>query len=315
MPEPKKILTLMILPFNNRGIKTCNLSHRFLQGLAIALAVHVLALAYFGVQYVVQGYHIRQIETLETQNAHLKSQLPRTHDRLVLIRDQVDYLTGVDLRLRAWTDMSEPGPETRQMGVGGGEEIPSTQNILDSETHTSLFNAFREMDQLTRETGFLKTSFDTLSNRLQQNETHRRHFPSILPVPEHAQNQLGSPFGHRIHPITLQREFHNGLDISGRRGTDVLATADGVVEKVARDKRLGYYITLQHGFGYRTLYGHLQSLPKLKSGQKVQRGDVIGNLGSTGWTTGPHVHYSVFQNGHPTDPHSFILKNQRDSIY
>ena len=231
------------------------------------------------------------------------------------MRDQVDHLTKVDLKLRAWTDLSEPGPETRQMGVGGGEEVSSTHNILDSQTHTSLSNAFREIDQLTRETGFLKTSFDTLSNRLQQNETHRLHFPSILPVPEHTRHQLGSSFGYRIHPITLQREFHNGLDISGRRGTDVLATADGVVEKVARDKRLGYYITIQHGFGYRTLYGHLQSLPRLKSGQKIQRGDVIGHLGSTGWTTGPHVHYSIFQNGLSTDPRSFILNHQRDSIY
>ena len=101
--------------------------------------------------------------------------------------------------------------------------------------------------------------------------------------------------------------------MAGHRGTDILATADGVIEKVDRDRRIGNYVAIDHGHGFRTVYGHLSQRATVKVGQQVKRGDVIGNLGNSGRSTGPHVHYAVHRNGQHKDPIRYIFNNRKVS--
>jgi murein DD-endopeptidase MepM/ murein hydrolase activator NlpD len=126
--------------------------------------------------------------------------------------------------------------------------------------------------------------------------------PSIWPT----KGWLSSGFGYRISPFTGLREFHKGLDISNREGTKVIATADGVVTFAGKNGLFGDMIKIDHGHGIMTRYGHLEKM-LIKRGDVVKRGDVIGLMGNTGRSTGPHLHYEVFLNGLPVNPKKYIL--------
>ena len=110
-------------------------------------------------------------------------------------------------------------------------------------------------------------------------------------------------------PFTGYRQMHHGLDIANHRGTPIIATADGRVSSVGRNSGLGKIVAIDHGYGFRTRYAHLSEI-KVKRGQRVKRGDVIGLMGSTGYSTGPHLHYEVIRNGKTVNPIKYIL-NQK----
>ena len=114
-----------------------------------------------------------------------------------------------------------------------------------------------------------------------------------------------SGYGYRIHPISGTRKFHSGMDISTRKGTPVRATADGVVSFSGRSGANGNLVVLEHGFGYRTYFAH-NTRNAVKVGQVVKRGDIISYVGSTGNSTGPHLHYEIWKNGKDTNPMPFI---------
>ena len=173
------------------------------------------------------------------------------------------------------------------------------------------------MDQLLREAQFLQTSFDSILAVLSRNDEARRSTPSIWPVAgvRGKDNWKSSGFGIRTDPFTGKKQRHYAVDIAGRRGTAILATAEGVVEKIDFHKRLGNYITLKHGV-YRTLYGHLNKKPALKVGALVKRGQKIGEMGKTGRATATHLHYSVIQSNRAMDPMRFVWDDtKRRSIY
>jgi murein DD-endopeptidase MepM/ murein hydrolase activator NlpD len=128
--------------------------------------------------------------------------------------------------------------------------------------------------------------------------------PSIWPI---ASGWLASAFGMRPDPITGSPDFHSGLDISADRGTAVHATADGTVESAAFNGGYGNSVVLDHGFGISTRFGHLSSYA-VKVGQKVKRNQVVGYVGSTGRTTGTHVHYEILINGQPVNPLKFLAR-------
>jgi murein DD-endopeptidase MepM/ murein hydrolase activator NlpD len=116
---------------------------------------------------------------------------------------------------------------------------------------------------------------------------------------------ITSPYGNRIHPLTGETEFHGGVDIATEPGTTVRATADGIVSFSGWSGNNGNLVVLEHGFGFSTFYAHNKKL-LVTVGQKVKRGDVLGYVGSTGNSTGPHVHYEVWQKGHSVNPVTYL---------
>ena len=126
--------------------------------------------------------------------------------------------------------------------------------------------------------------------------------PTIAPVV----GLITDGFGRRRDPITGRPAFHSGLDISAVRGLPVKAPADGVVVFVGRDNGLGRTVRLSHGFGFTTVYGHLDRID-VEPGEEVERGDVVGRLGNSGRSTGPHLHYEVYVDGQAVNPLNYIL--------
>jgi murein DD-endopeptidase MepM/ murein hydrolase activator NlpD len=120
--------------------------------------------------------------------------------------------------------------------------------------------------------------------------------------------RITSSFGYRIHPISHDRKFHHGLDFGGKLGTPIVATADGIVEFAGFNKGgYGNLVVLSHNFGFKTAYGHMLDNLKVKSGAFVKKGEVIGYLGNSGISTGPHLHYEVKFIKRVLDPKNFIV--------
>jgi murein DD-endopeptidase MepM/ murein hydrolase activator NlpD len=126
-----------------------------------------------------------------------------------------------------------------------------------------------------------------------------------LPLGEPVDGRISSPFGKRKDPINGKTAFHTGIDFSAREGTEVYATADGVVKKAYRNGGYGNYLVISHSNGYSTAYGHLKSFA-VKRGERVERGQLVGQVGNTGRSTGPHLHYEVLLNKKPINPYKYL---------
>jgi len=311
----KKHLTLMVIPHNESHVKEFHLSRPLLWGLLGSMSTFVVVFLFYAVNYYISQNAEAQIATLKTENQELKHQFVLIQERLDNFRHQVDELTNQDRMMRAWVDLSEPGSEVRQMGVGGGDESdPEWTDRVSADVSQTFVETYTSLDQLMREARFLEASFDTIVSKLNRNDLVRKHLPTISPV--QGEWWRSSDFGYRQDPFTGRRQFHNGVDLAGWPGTPILATAAGTIEKVATDRRLGHYVKIDHGNGLQTIYGHLRSKPKLTVGAKVNRGEKIGEMGSTGRATATHVHYTIVKNGRAIQPLDYIFDDKsKQSVY
>ncbi|MFN4285228.1 MAG: peptidoglycan DD-metalloendopeptidase family protein [Lacibacter sp.] len=179
-------------------------------------------------------------------------------------------------------------------------------SLSDEELNSSIVFQIKNLrSRLAAQTA----SFNAIEAMVKNKEALLAATPAIQPVNNKDLNRLASGFGYRIDPIYKTTKFHAGLDFAAPQGTPVYATADGIV-KLAGNTGDGYgnHVIINHGYGYQTLYGHLFRI-KARVGQKVKRGEVIGWVGSTGKSTGPHLHYEVHKNGRPLDPIYFFYND------
>jgi murein DD-endopeptidase MepM/ murein hydrolase activator NlpD len=179
-------------------------------------------------------------------------------------------------------------------------------SLSDKELNTSLINQIKNL----RSRLFAQTqSFAAVENMVKNKEALLAATPAIQPVSNKNLSRLASGYGYRIDPVYKTGKFHAGLDFAAPQGSPVYATADGVVERAGNTGNgFGNHVVINHGFSYETLYGHLVRI-KARPGQKVRRGEVIGWVGSTGKSTGPHLHYEVHKNGKELNPIYFFYND------
>ncbi|MFY8004058.1 MAG: M23 family metallopeptidase, partial [Chitinophagaceae bacterium] len=144
-------------------------------------------------------------------------------------------------------------------------------------------------------------SFTEIDNMVKNKEKLLAAIPAIQPISNKQLDRIASGFGYRIDPVYKVRKLHQGLDFTAPQGTPIYATADGVIKEANFVQGYGNHVVINHGYGYQTLYGHMVRI-KARAGQRIKRGEVIGYVGSTGKSTGPHCHYEVHRNGKPVDP-------------
>jgi len=198
-----------------------------------------------------------------------------------------------------------------QGGSGGGisEYTPDVLKYMTpSESHNFPEVGENKEPSLLNELRRLKHSLQQYNAQFNEEIEEWARIPSINPI-QKALCWYTSKFGRRKHPLTGKWHFHNGLDIAARRGSDISATAKGVITSITREDRyLGLTIKIRHNSTFSTVYGHLnQTVEGLKKGDKVSRHQIIGYVGSSGRTTGPHLHYEVHENGKAVNPKGFIL--------
>ncbi len=244
----------------------------------------------------------RRIAQLEETKGRLQEKIAR----LQYVEREFAHLVEKDRRLKAYFGLDR-FRSLQQVVGGGSKRLVALASDLSDETHGRA-----RTNTPSTPAADLPERLETLAGNLETFETLIRHqadawetTPSILPV------TLGDPvissgFGWRSNPFTHKREFHAGIDIIGRAGTEIVAPAAGTVINRGRDRWLGNYLVLQHSEELRTIYGHLQEA-SVARGDRVRRGERIGRMGNTGLSTSSHLHYSVVEGERAVDPMQFIL--------
>ena len=202
---------------------------------------------------------------------------------------------------------ASPIPDsTRAKEMEQLKELQVVQQMNDNELTNSIV---RSLNNLTARTAYQQKSYNEIGSFIKNKEQLLASTPAIQPVSNKNLNRLASGFGYRVDPVYKTVKFHAGLDFAAPLGTPIYATADGVV-RVAGNLGNGYgnHVVVNHGYGYETLYGHMYRIG-VKNGHRVKRGEVIGYVGSTGKSTGPHCHYEVHKNGRPLDPVYFFYND------
>ena len=170
------------------------------------------------------------------------------------------------------------------------------------------------LDYISERIAYQKTSYDQVEKLISNQEEKLSSIPAIQPVSNKDLTRIASGFGMRIHPIYGIPKMHNGLDFTAPQGTPIYATGDGEVTTAGVGTGTGNHVIINHGYGYETVYMHMVRI-KAKEGQHVKRGEVIGWVGSTGASTGPHCHYEVHINGSPVDPVYFFYNDLNAEQY
>jgi murein DD-endopeptidase MepM/ murein hydrolase activator NlpD len=196
-------------------------------------------------------------------------------------------------------DLPEIDDQQRQLGIGG--PTPPALATM-SPTLKAAYATETEVDRLLNISQFELEQYAEVEGELSKLKDRLAHTPSIWPT----KGWQSRGYGMKGDPFTGYKRMHNGIDIANRTGTPVVASANGVIKKVGSAGGLGEIVVIDHGYGFVTRYAHL-SKSKVKRGTKVKRGEVIGLMGSTGYSTGPHLHYEVLRNGKSLNPNRYIL--------
>lgn len=234
----------------------------------------------------------------ETENILKKYQadINRANEVLKQLQKKDEELYRVALYADKFPD------ELRSMGVGGSDKYNYLNDLPNSEL---LKVTAAGIDALERKLHAQSLSYQELLKLAKNKEKMLMCIPSIQPVRNTDLKRMASGFGYRVDPIYKTRRMHTGMDFTADTGTEVYATGDGTVELI-ESMRWGYgkSIVINHGYGYKTRYAHLSAF-NVRQGQKIKRGELIGLVGSTGKSTGPHLHYEVLKNGKPINPIGF----------
>ncbi|MEY2648220.1 MAG: hypothetical protein RL282_933 [Bacteroidota bacterium] len=195
------------------------------------------------------------------------------------------------------------------------EQRKDLQVLARMENTEMAAGILHSLNDLYNRIGAQEASYKEIENMVRNKEKLLLSTPAIQPISNRNLNRLASGFGYRIDPLYKTVKFHPGLDFSASSGTPIYATADGTVETASNlGNGYGNHVVVNHGYSYRTLYGHMSRI-KARRGQRVKRGEVIGYVGSTGKSTGPHLHYEVFKGKKRLDPIYFFYNDLSPEQY
>ncbi len=221
------------------------------------------------------------------------------------IREMMSTLEERDDNIYRVVFEAEPIPdEIRTAGAGG---VRKYQDLIESGLARKelIVSTLDKLEHLKRQMYIQTKSYDEIVDMAKNKADMWSSIPAIQPVSNKELRRLASGYGYRIHPILKVKRMHTGIDFSAPRGTPIYATADGTVEIVNFDRGYGKQVMIDHGFGYKSRYAHMFKFD-VKKGQKVKRGQKIGEVGNTGLSTAPHLHYEIIYNSRKVDPINYF---------
>jgi murein DD-endopeptidase MepM/ murein hydrolase activator NlpD len=287
----KRLNTVIIVPHSRANFVKFTFSTRTFVAVA-GLGVLTLVLSVVAIAYTGSAVERRsEVALLEQENKDLQRVNLELEKSIVGVQERLD-----EFEVR-----------TARLALASGME-PDTSGEVQ-ETQTDGVSVGGPYDRLPEGLDVLRSRSDWIADQLgdveQAMENQNRRFastPSVAPVV----GLISDGYGRRKDPITGRPAFHRGVDLSGRRGTAIIAPADGVVVFAARSGGMGRMVRISHGFGFTTVYAHLNKI-LVEPGEDVRRGQQIGELGSSGRSTGPHLHYEVYVDGKSVNPLYYIL--------
>ncbi|WP_321481332.1 peptidoglycan DD-metalloendopeptidase family protein [uncultured Bacteroides sp.] len=277
--------------------RALSILRRLFVGMSLGAGAFILLLIIFGSP---------SEKELRTENSRLLAQYNVLSHRLDEALGVLQDVQQRDDNLYRVIFQADPiSPAIRQAGYGGTNRY---EHLMDMANADLVVNTTQKLDLLRKQLYIQSKSFDDVVEMCKNHDEMLKCIPAIQPVSNKDLRKTASGYGMRIDPIYGTAKFHGGMDFSAHPGTPVYATGDGVVVKMGWETGYGNTIEIDHGFGYRTIYAHLRDY-RTKLGKKVLRGEVIGGVGSTGRSTGPHLHYEVHVKGKRVNPVNYYFKD------
>ena len=306
----QKKVSFCIISNSGAPIKQISASRPILFTLGIALAGLLIFFSFTLYDYIhlrKTSFNTSRLNTkISSQSEEINAQRKQIQSLAIQInslKNKLLVLKDTENKIRVLANIEKPDNQKGLFGIGGSLPEDLDTKLALTKKHNSMVRGMHsQVEQLEAAIKHQHKAFDLLLKSLEKQQNMLASTPAIKPT----KGWITSRFGRRISPFTGKPEFHKGLDIAARKGTAVVATADGVVTYVGYKGQLGKVIVIDHGYGLVTRYGHLSKALK-KKGDPVKRGEKIALIGSTGRSTGPHLHYEVKLNGLPVNPEKYIL--------
>lgn len=285
----KYIIT--IVPADSGKVKKITVSTKEFRFLTVGGVFLVLFFLFLFVHFIYTTAQNQQIAKLKQEVEILKEVNAKYQKTADSLEEKLNYFSdkAKKLALLVGADISI---DDDPLGIGGSDYVFTP--------YAEYLN--KDLDSMNERAQKLFEGYEKLAKIYQNKNDILRKTPSIWP----AKGFITDGFGYRIDPFTGKRAFHEGIDISARRGTPVVAPADGIVSMAGKTKGYGNFVVINHQNNIETRYGHLRDI-FVKKGQIVKRGDVIGTVGNTGRSTGPHLHFEVRVNGKAVNPRDYII--------
>jgi len=299
----KECFSILIFANKTSRVRHLKLHKNTVKVVLYLLAFVILSTTFFFCDYIQVKKKAFELNRLRQEAQAQKFQIHLFSARIGDLEKQLSKLKDFDKRIRIIANL-EKGPETTPfMGMGGPSPSDIREKLRGEKNENGLIQQMKtDVQRLQSEAVSQEESLSELEKLLETKREMLTHTPSLWPT----NGWVTSGFGFRTNPFTGLSQMHEGLDISNRMGTIIVAPADGIVSDTGSDYAHGRILVLSHGFGMTTRFSHLNKT-LVKVGQRVKRGDKLAEMGTTGRTTGPHVHYEVRLNGIPVNPMRYIL--------
>jgi len=290
------------------GNKQFKIAKKLLNSLIFLFIIGVISLGYVIPDYIIlksnylKDCSIRaKVESQENELITQRKQISIFAKEINELKQRVVYLNNFEKKVRNVANLDTTNNDV--FGVGGTIPEDLDTNLSFKEQHSDLIREMHsQTDQIKTAAIFQERRFEMLLEDIEEKKDLLESTPSINPT----KGWISSSFGRRVSPFTGRREFHKGIDIANHIGTKIISPASGLVTYVGKRGGYGKMITIDHGHGMLTHFGHLKKA-LVGEGDIVKRGDVIALMGNTGRSTGPHLHYEVRLNGVPVNPEKYIL--------
>ena len=277
----------ILIPEGHQKIRRYNLSRWVLTTVLCGFGVFVGLFVFFAYGYFNLTLDHSELQRLRVENSQQQKNMQRLVLDLEELHLEMNALAETDARVRQLAKL-DADPQGLPVAIGGLPEDGSVEAVDEIQ---------RQINKLQVEIELRRQSQEDIRNLLNDQVSLSRATPKGWPT----KGWLTSYFGTRKSPFTGRRVMHEGLDIAANVGTPVIATADGIVARVGYSPSYGKEVVIDHGYGYRTIFGHSSKI-LVKPGQRVKRGDKVALVGNPGRSTGPHLHYELRMNGVPIDP-------------
>jgi murein DD-endopeptidase MepM/ murein hydrolase activator NlpD len=306
--------TVQIMPDGVGRTRTLWVTRRAVRIAGVAGIASAFVVVAFLASLAVDAGREAELIRLRLENVHLAENLARVESQVGLLTHSVDALSAKEQRFRLLAGLPNIDDEVRSVGVGGPlrvaterEEFIAAAPQVAERVYATAYDA----ELLSRRIDLLSASIEEAMDSV---ALHRDIFlrrPSIRPV-QADDSWISSSFSYsRFHPVLQYNRPHPGIDISALAGTPIFATADGIISYAGSKTGYGKTVEVDHEFGYGTRYAHVGTI-SVKRGERVRRGDIIGEVGKTGLATAPHLHYEVLVDGRQVNPRQYLLD---DIIY
>jgi len=281
---------------------------RFSQVQIIALAGSIIVLlgatTFLLSDFLSRYLYEQRLDEFRLNYEKVANNMNELNERLSIMDGKINIIEDKDRAIRSYAGMPTVDRNIMEVGIGGYATNPGNQpDNLAPAVNEELAALEMNIDKLSRQINLEMDSYSSIYKEVKENIERISKIPSIRPVPG---GYLNSSFGYRIDPIDNVTRFHHGQDITVKTGTPIYAPASGVVKRAYYAGGFGNHIKLDHGNGYTTLFAHLSKI-KVKHGQRVERGEIIGLTGNTGRSTAPHLHYEIHHYGEPKNPLDYFF--------